>query len=409
MATSAEIGQKLDTQRREFDAWLKQHRTEDGGFATADEFLTEFNTRNESLAKMQADYETALKIETAAAQNEAKMGSQGRVITPTTEPEHKFVRDADGLDRAFKSAFKAHESSLRSLANGGRGVVTFDIPVEAKTVITLTNHYPPATRAQTTGSALYYNSVEDLFMPGTTDSNNVEYFIQTTDTDNTAAVAEGSAVTDSAFAWTKTTDEVEIVQAWQPVTREFLNDNAGMQSMITGMLADRLDKKSSQYLMYGTGSTPVPWGVSARSGVQTQAKGSDPTFDAILKAITLVTVTGDATPDAIVIHPTDWQNLVLTRTADGIYILGNPGNAPANPNLWGLPVRVSSTVAAAAGTAVVGAFRSMAQVFNNGGITVEASTEYSTYFTERKVALAISRRFAAVHYRPSAFCKVTGL
>ncbi len=146
----------------------------------------------------------------------------------------------------------------------------------------------------------------------------------------------------------------------------------------------------------------------ARSGVQSQAKGTDPAFDAIMKAITLVTVTGDTTPDAIVLHPTDWQNIVLTRTADGVYILGNPGSMP-DPRMWGLPVRVSTTVASAAGTAVVGGFRSAAQIFSNGGIVVETSTEHSTYFTERKIALAISRRLAAFHYRPSGFCKVTGL
>ena len=131
--------------------------------------------------------------------------------------------------------------------------------------------------------------------------------------------------------------------------------------------------------------------------------------DALLKAATLVAVTGDATPDAFVIHPTDWQNLVLTRTTDGIYILGNPGNPPANPTLWGLPVRVSSTVAAAAGTAAVGAFRTMAAAVYNGGVVVETATEHSTYFTENKIALSLRQRMSAVHYRPSAFAKVTGL
>jgi len=199
------------------------------------------------------------------------------------------------------------------------------------------------------------------------------------------------------------------MQTWIPVTREFLNDNAGMQSIIEGMLLDRLDKYVSKQLMYGTGTTPQLWGVTVRTGFASQAKGTDPVFDTIMKAIDDVSVAGDATPDAIVMHPTDWMNLVLTRTTDGIYLLGNPGNSPASPSLWGLPVRVTTTVAAAAGTACVGAFRTMAQIFNNGGITVEASTEHSTYFTERKVALAVSRRLSAVNYRPTAFSKVTGI
>lgn len=409
MATSADIGQKLDTQRREFDQWLKQHRTADGGFTDANEFLTEFNTRNESLAELQGQYEKALQVETVAAQNEAKLGSQGRIVVPHSEPESKFIRDEEGLDRAFKGAFKDHSPGLKAIAEGQRGTVRFEIPVEAKTLVSLTHHYPPATRAQTTGSALYYNSVEDLFQSGTTDSNSIEYFIQSTDTDNAAAVAEGNAATDSAFAWTKVTDEVEIMATWVPVTREFLNDNAGMQSMIQGMLADRLDKYVSKQLMYGTGSTPELWGVTVRTNFASQAKGTDPTIDQIMKGIDKVSVAGDAVPDAVVLHPTDWMGLVLTRTVDGVYIFGNPGNPPAQPTIWGLPVRVTSTVAAAAGTGCVGAFKSMAQIFNNGGLVVEASTEHSTYFTERKVALSLSRRLSSVNYRPTAFCKLTGI
>ena len=410
MPTSADLGVKLDGERKATAAWLAQHRTEDGGFTDANEFLTEFTTRNESLAKMQSDYESALKVESFEADNRARMGGTGRIVVPEAEgAESKTIRDPEALDRAFQSAFKAHAPALKDLANGVAGTVRFHLPVEAKTLVTLADHYPEATRARTTPSALYYNSVEDLFQSGSTDSNSIEYFIQSTDTDNAAAIAEGSAVTDSAFAWTKVTDEVEIVQDWIPVTREFLNDNAGMQSMITGMLADRLDKLVSKALMYGTGSTPALWGVTVRTNFASQAKGTDPTFDQIMKAIDKVTVAGDAVPDAVVLHPTDWMGLVLTRTPDGIYILGNPGSPPATPTIWGLPVRVTSTVAAAAGTGCVGAFKSMAQIYNNGGVTVEASTEHSTYFTERKVALALSRRLSSVNYRPTAFVKMTGI
>ena len=48
-------------------------------------------------------------------------------------------------------------------------------------------------------------------------------------------------------------------------------------------------------------------------------------------------------------------------------------------------------------------------IFMDGGVVVEASTEHSTYFTERKVALSISRRLSVANYRPTAFCKLTGI
>ena len=410
MATSAELGATLTAKRQEHGAFLAAYKTDDGYDMPTDK-VGEFHTRNAELIQLQKDWETAAEIEKSAAVNESKLAPQGRMVVEREAKDTKPLRikTQDDLDIAFKSAFTTHAPALKALADGGRGVVSFELPIEAKTLVTLTDHYPQATRAQTTPSALYYNSVEDLFQPGTTNSNNIEYFIQTTDTDNTAAKAEGSAATDSAFVWTKTTDEVEIMQAWIPVTREFLNDNAGMQSIIQGMLADRLEKYVSKELMYGTGTTPQLWGVTVRTNFASQAKGTDPVFDCILKGIDDVSVAGDATPDAVVLHPTDWMNILLTRTTDGLYLMGNPGSMPSPPTIWGLPVRVTSTVAAAAGTGCVGAFRSMAQIFNNGGIIVEASSEHSTYFTERKVALAISRRLAAVNYRPTAFSKLTGL
>lgn len=407
MATAAEIRQKYNDEVQAHLAWLPAQKNADGSFKEANTFLTELKNREAALESLAS---TAVHAEQAEEMERKANASQGRMVLPETrEVESKLATDKEGIDRAFKSAFKDNAAGLKAIATGGSGTVRFEIPVEAKTLVSLTHHYPPATRDVTTPSALYYNSVEDLFASGSTDSNNIEYFIQSTDTDNTAAVAEGSAVTDSAFAWTKVTDEVEDIQTWIPVTRNFLMDNDGMQSEIEDMLQDRLAKYVSKQLMYGTGSTPELWGVTVRTNFATQAKGTDPTFDQILKGIQKVAVDGDATPDAVVLHPTDWTNLALTRTTDGIYILGNPGNPPANPTIWGLPVRVTTTVAAAAGTGCVGAFRTMAKIWNNGGVMVEVSTEHSTYATERKVALMVWRRMSSINRRPTAFVKLTGI
>ena len=171
------------------------------------------------------------------------------------------------------------------------------------------------------------------------------------------------------------------------------------------MLAKRLQKHVNLRLLMGDGSTPDIWGVFLRTGVQTQAKGVDPTFDAIHKAITKVNVTGDANANLAVFHPNDWQDIRLTRTTDGVYILGNP--ADSGPmRLWGLPVVVSSGMTENTGGVVDTSYTT---IFENGGLNVEVSTEHSTYFTERKIAVSLSRRLAAFHYRPNAACTITGI
>lgn len=411
MATSNDLGVTLTQERAAAAKWWDDLPVKDGHKDISTDQVTEWHNRNEALAEKQAEYERLLAAENAAMDNALKLMPKGGVTAETKDDPDPIVTKRQ-VEAAFRKGYDEHRQTIAAMAAGklATGSVSFDLPVDLKTLLTTADYTSPADRLRTTGSALYYGNVEDLFLHGTAASKNIEYYIQTTDTDNAAAVAEGSAVTDSAFSWTLTTDEVETVQDWIPVTRESLEDDQFTQSMVTGLLAVRLQKKSSQIMLSGTGTTPIPWGVAVRTGVQTQAKGTDNAFDAIHKAITLVEVTGDATADAICIHPTDWQNLRLTRTVDGVYILGNP--TESGPlSLWGLPVRKTVGVVAAgtAGTALVGAFGTMAMVVVRQGVTVEISTEHSTYFTERKAAIAMSRRFTVAGFRPSAFCKVTGL
>lgn len=408
MPTSAELGATLDAKRLEHGAFLAQF-AKDGGYDMPSDKVGEFQKRNAELTELAQQHALALQVEKAAAENAAALGSQGRLVKGALEPEHKAdgrLETKEQMAAAFQKAFSEHAPALKSIAQGGGGRVIFDLKTDLKTVLATTAHAPQADRRGTFGSALYFGDVEDAFPHGSTGSKSIDYYIQTTDTDNAAAIAQSSAVTDSAFAWTLTTDPVETVQTWIPMTHEAIADNVGLQSTVTGMLARRLQKKSNNLILAGDGNTPNPTGVFIRTGFQTQAKGSDPAMDAIHKAITLVNVTGDANANAIFAHPTDWQNIRLTRTPEGIYLLGSPTDA-GSMTLWGLPVYQTSGIGSA-GTAGVGD-TTWAEVVEREGLTVEISTEHSTYFTERKVAVMLYRRFAVAGYRPSAFATVTGL
>jgi len=412
MPSAAALGADLTRKQQDHGVWLAQFKAADGGYNMTAEQVGEFRKRNAELNDLGEQHKTAVEIEKAAVDTESKLAPAGRVVKDG-EPddiEHKEVESGiqtkAQLNAAFKSAFAKNAPVLKEIARGGRGSVSFELNTNLKTLLQTTVHAPQADRRQDTESALYFGNVEDVFPHGSTTSKSIDYFIQTTDTDNAAFVAQGSAATDSAFAWTLTTDPVETVSDWIPMTHEAVADNVGLQSTVTGMLARRLQKKSNNGILAGDGNTPIPTGVFIRTGFQTQAKGTDPAFDAIHKAITLVNVTGDADANAIFAHPTDWQNIRLTRTTDGIYILGNPGDSGVR-RLWGLPVYMTTGIGSA-GTAGVGD-TSYAEVVEREGLVVEISTEHSTYFTERKVAILLYRRFAVADYRPSAFATVTGL
>ena len=408
MATAKDLGDQLTVKRQEHGAFLAGFKTADGYDMSTDK-VTEFKNRNDELATLQGAYETALLVEKSAAENDAKLAPQGRIVKDGDAPDSKTggrLETKAHFDAAFKSAFQANKGALDQIAKGGRGTVSFDLPTDLKTTILTTVHNPTPDRQQDTGMALYFGNVEDRFPHGATGSKSIDYFIQTTDTDNTAAVAEAVAPTDNVYVWTLTTDPIETVSAWIPMSHESIADNIGLQSTVTGRLALQLQKKSNQLMLSGTGTTPQPWGAFIRTGVQTQAKGADPNYDAIHKAVTLVEVTGDTPVTDIFMHPTDWQILRLTRTIDGIYILGNPADG-VRPNLWGIPVTRTTGIGAAGTAGVIGT--SMFEVVEREGLTVEISTEHSTFFTERKVAILLYRRFAMADYRPSAAATVTGI
>ena len=409
MATSAELSVTLADKRQEHGAFLSALKDDSGGYDMSVEQVEQFNKRNDELTELQKGYETALRVEKSASDLEAaaaKALPQGRIVNDVDVKDAAPVDPRTALRKAWKSGIESQDSVLKAMAGGARGTARWNLPANLKTIVDLTTSYDTQpTQVGREESALFFGDVESFFPSSPVTSDSIVGYIQTTDTDNAAAVAENTAATDSAFVWTPVTDEVEDVQDWIPISRILLGDEPQMRGVITGMLAKRLQKKVSGYILTGTGTTPVPWGVFIRSGFQTQARGSDPVFDACHKLLTKLRVTGDANPNLFVFHPNDAENLRLTRTNDGIYIMGNPDQG-SEFRLWGLPVVISTGMTENTGGAVD---TSYSMVFSNGGLTVEVSTEHSTFFTERKLALSLVRRLGIFHYRPAAAGTVTGI
>jgi HK97 family phage major capsid protein len=107
-------------------------------------------------------------------------------------------------------------------------------------------------------------------------------------------------------------------------------------------------------------------------------------------------------------NPADWLTVQLAKLADGSYASGaSPLATPVTPTLWGLPVALS--VAQAAGTALVGAFRTASQLFDRQKIRVDISNSHADFFVKNLVAIRCEERLALATYREAAFGQVTGL
>lgn len=248
--------------------------------------------------------------------------------------------------------------------------------------------------------------VTDIIPTSNTTQNAIKYMEETTFTNNAAEVAEGGQKPEAALALTERTDPVQKIAVWLPVTDEQLEDVSQVQGYINNRLGFMVRQRLDGQILVGDGTSPNLSGILDRSGLQTQAKGADPIPDAVYKAMTKVRVTGRAIPTAYVTHPNDWQEVRLLRTADGIYIWGNPSEAGPE-RIWGL--QVVQAEALTEGTGLVGDFANFAELVYRRGLTMKVSDSHSDFFIKNKQVILAEIRAALAVYRGSAFCQVTGI
>jgi HK97 family phage major capsid protein len=385
----------LDAARKDAREFIEAHP--DTSNWTADDKATSksLEAKMADLHDKVADLQQAEKLKEMAGESRKSAGRQ-------TEPEQPTAKAHFDADAAWANSEGL--ATLKSKGDKFRGTIELVEYPSIKTLLTLGDLTPQSDRRPLVPFAVDETTVGDLVLPGTTDSNVISYYEETTFTNAAATVAEGAAKPESALDFTERTDTVRKIATWIPATSEFLEDNAGMRSYLEGRLRFMVEREEEDQLLNGDGTAPNISGILDRA-IQTVTSTND--IDAIYRAITEVRVDGLAEPTALVIHPLSWANIRLAKDGNDRYYGDGPFGPLQGDRLWGLPVRVTPLIAE--GTALVGAFRPFAQVFRKGGIRVVASTEHSTYFTENKVAILAEERLALAVYRPSAFCSVTGL
>ena len=299
------------------------------------------------------------------------------------------------------------ESQAYKAKQGGVGpIATLDI--ELKTLMaTGAGWAPEVTRTDRLVDFVTTPIQVAQIIPQTTTSQSaVAYMEETTFTNAAQETAEGSAFQEAALAYTERTSPVRKIAVYLPVTDEQLEDEPRVRGIIDNRLPFMIRQRLDTQILNGSGATVNLRGILQTVGIQTQAKGADPTPDAVYKAIVKVEVLGAAQANAVVMHPNDWQNVRLLRTADGLYIWGNPSDAGPE-RIWGLSVLRAQALPA--GTGLVGDFANFCELAVRRGVDVQVSNSHASYFIEGKQAIRADMRVALVVYRPAAFVQVTGL
>lgn len=305
--------------------------------------------------------------------------------------------------KALHELIGEHVEFKNYLQRGNTGVASFKLDLDRKALFDSTSFAPESTRSgRIEFSALRRPVIADLMPNVQTNQAVLKFMHETTFTNNAAAVAEGADKPESTIEFDEVESPVRKIATWIPVTDEQLR--RGLEPLVRNRLQVMLALAEESQLLTGDGVAPNIKGFSTWV-TQTQAKGADPVPDAIHKAITKVRTVGFDEPSAIIMHPNDWQDVRLLRTADGVYIWGNPSEV-GMATIWGLPV--ITTTAQAENTAFLGNFAGQSQISRDGSVMVKVGW-INDYFTKNKQVILIEEYLGLEVYRANSFCYVTGI
>lgn len=254
--------------------------------------------------------------------------------------------------------------------------------------------------------------LRDLIPTVPVTSDKVDYVRQTINTNAAAAVAANAQKPRSTYTIARQTANIAVIAHMsEAIDRSLLADFDAAVAFLDDVLTIGVLEEEEDQILNGSGVSPNLAGILNTAGIQTQAKGADPQFDAVLKALTKVR-NSNFEPTAVVLHPNDWQEVRLTRTADGEYIQGAPFE-PGAEQLFGKPVLTTTLIAE--GTGLVGAFDQGATVYDREAARVSfrdtglGDSAGQELFDRNQVRFRGESRIGLGVQFPLAFCTVTGI
>lgn len=247
-------------------------------------------------------------------------------------------------------------------------------------------------------------TIRQLLSQGRTGSNLVEYAKQTTRTNNAAITSEGTEKPESNYVWDRADAPVRTIAHWVHVSRQAMDDAAQLQSEIDSELRYGLMLAEELQLLKGDGTGENLSGLVTEATAYSAAFSvSGETMIDTLRLALLQASLAEYPADGIVLHPTDWARIELTKDGEQRYIFANVMQM-AGPQLWGRPVVATQSMDE--DEFLVGAFQMAATIYDRMDPEVLISSEDRDNFIKNMLTVRAEERLALAVKRPAAL--VTG-
>jgi len=293
-------------------------------------------------------------------------------------------------------------------------------------------------------------TIADLISSIPVTTPDLSYLTESAAVMNSAAVAESALYPFSSETFSRVYEQVGKIANAAVLSDEAIKDAPQLFSFLQGRLIEGIQRQEEIQMLAGSGYPGVngllqrssgftkPQTITAVSNVKFPATGTSgagvvqanvssltygrkitgastgvyPTATAIAEGIfdafVDIQLAVFNTPNAIVLHPRDFEILRLAKDSQGQYQGGSffglayGQAANAGQSLWGVPV--VTTPAVPQGTILVGYFDSSTiQAARREGISMQMTNSNGTDFVNGNVTIRAEERLGLLVYRPSAF------
>jgi hypothetical protein len=314
-------------------------------------------------------------------------------------------RDLGGEGESLGAQLVRHPAfeSFRNALGGESPIGMTPIEIKAAAFIGPPTGIPPTTVAPPAALPLPawgMLSLSQLFTVLPAEGGNVPYMRDPGTTSAAAKVAEGAAKPETTVAPVLIQDPLAKIAHWTSVSNESLEDIVGFQAWVNSILLTGVFDAEQAYLVTT---------LLATSGLTGPIDGTGKAAaDALLDAAMQVQASSKLPVDGFVVAPDVYLKLATAKASTaGQYLSGLPLSASPIMSLWGLPLVVSASLAAATG--LVGSFKRGGAIYRKGAYRLDLSNSHSDFFVKNLVAVRCEVRELLAVYKPKGFASVTNL
>lgn len=291
--------------------------------------------------------------------------------------------------------------------------MTFNVPVFDTKVLTGETDYVDSTTSANVVPPAYQpgivfnpdraQHVREFLPTGTTTSDTIRYIEEKNYVDGAGFRNTGSVMGETTFDLESKDAQVRNISTYLRLTDEMLADVPGLTSYLSARLPKKIRVKEDNALLYGVDSPFTFTGITEVASAYTDALADSNVnrFDVLIQAIAQVR-DGEYSATAIMVHPDDYYNLLLTKDGQGAYVMPDSfrfgGTAP---RVAGVPLIANTAITT--GDFLVGDFSLGAQLFDRQQSSIRFFEQDQDNAIRGVVTVVANERIALPIYRPTAF------